>query len=330
MMVVAVATALSALMSQPTVVLAPHPTPIDRLARLEAALGPGCPRVFMKRDDLLSFGAGGNKVRKMQAVAAEAMAGGADTLITCGGVQSNHARVTAAAGAALGWRVELVLNGAPPPVPTANTRLDRVFGATLHFVADRASRAPMMDELASRLRREGRRPYVVPLGASTPTGALGFARGLAEVAAEGLRPDVIVHSTSSGGTQAGMIAGCALLGLKPRILGVSADDPAAALAATVSTLLAGMADRLGARPETLGSDHPIEIDDTFVGEGYGVPTPASTEALELVARREGILLDPVYTAKAMAGLIGRIRRGEFSYDQTILFWHTGGQIANFI
>jgi len=325
-----VATALSALMSQPIVVLAPHPTPIDRMTRLEAALGSGCPRLFMKRDDLLSFGMGGNKVRKMQAVAAEAIAAGADTLITCGGVQSNHARVTAAAGAALGLRVELVVNGAPQPVPTANARLDRLFGATMHYVADRESRAPMMEELASRLRREGRRPFVVPLGASTPTGAMGFARGVAELAADGLRPDVIVHSTSSGGTQAGVIAGCALFGLRTRILGVSADESSAALGATVANVLAGMADRLGARPGTLGADRPVEIDDGCVGEGYGVATPAATEALELVARREGILLDPVYTAKAMAGVIRRIRRGEFSYDQTVLFWHTGGQVNNFI
>jgi D-cysteine desulfhydrase family pyridoxal phosphate-dependent enzyme len=325
-----VATALSSLMSLPLVALAPHPTPIDRLTRLEAALGPGCPRLFMKRDDLLSFGMGGNKVRKMQAVAAEALAAGADTLITCGGVQSNHARVTAAAGAALGLRVELVLNGTPQTTPTANARLDRLFDATIHYAPDRQARAPMMDALAARLQREGRRPFVVPLGASTPTGAMGFARGVAELAADGLRPDVIMHSTSSGGTQAGVIAGCALFGLRPRIVGVSADESSAALAAIVSGVLAGIAERLGAKPETLGADRRVEVDDTQVGKGYGVPTPASTEALELVARREGVLLDPVYTAKAMAGLIAGIRRGDFSQNQTVLFWHTGGQVANFI
>jgi len=187
----------------------------------------------------------------------------------------------------------------------------------------------MMDELAERLQHEGRRPHIVPLGASTPVGAIGFARRIAELASDGMRPDVFVHATSSGGTQAGMIAGCALFGLRARILGVSADERSADLAATVSSILSGLTDRLGAKPETLGADRPVEIDDTQVGEGYGVPTPASTEALELVARREGVLLDPVYTAKAMAGLIDRIRRGEFSYDQSILFWHTGGQIANF-
>ncbi len=325
-----VATALSALTSLPLVALAPHPTPIDRLTRLEAALGSGAPRLFMKRDDLLSFGAGGNKVRKMQAVAAEALAAGADTLVTCGGIQSNHARVTAAAGAALGLSVELVLNGSAPPIPTANTRLDRLFGATIHYVATREDRAPAMEDVAARLWRDGRRPFVVPLGASTPTGALGFARGVAELAADGLRPDVIVTATSSGGTQAGLIAGCALFGLQPRIVGISADDPSASLVSVITALLAAIAERVGAKAVTVGLGAPVEVDDAFVGDGYGVPTPASAEALELTARREGILLDPVYTAKAMAGLFARVRGGEFSHDQTVLFWHTGGQVANFI
>ena len=170
----------------------------------------------MKRDDLLSFGGGGNKVRKIQAIAAEARSKDADTLITCGGVQSNHARVTAAAGAALGMRVVLVLNGAPPETPTANTRLDRLFGAEIRYVATREERAPAMERAAEECRAAGQRPVIVPLGASTPLGALGFARGVVELATSSLRPDVIVHSTSSGGTQAGLLAGCALLGLPSR------------------------------------------------------------------------------------------------------------------
>jgi 1-aminocyclopropane-1-carboxylate deaminase/D-cysteine desulfhydrase-like pyridoxal-dependent ACC family enzyme len=323
------ATALSALMSMPSVALAPHATPIDTLDRLRAALGPPCPRLFMKRDDLLSFGAGGNKVRKLQTVVAAAQQAGADTLITCGGVQSNHARATAAAGAALGFDVHLVLNsGSGAPLPLAgNTKLDAIFGAKIHDVGSRDERAPAMSRLADELTQAGKRPFVIPLGASNAAGALGFARGVAEIAASTLRPDVIVHATSSGGTQAGLIAGCALLGLSPRIVGVSADDPAPALTTTVRTLLEEMAGRLGAQPATLGLDRPIEIDDTQVGEGYGIPTAASTDALALVARREGILLDPVYTAKAMAGLISRIRAGEFTSDQTVLFWHTGGQVV---
>lgn len=318
------ATALASLMSLPAIELARHATPVDELTRLTSDLGPGAPRIFMKRDDLLSFGLGGNKVRKMQTVAAEARAAGADTLITCGGVQSNHARVTAAAGAVLGMHVVLVVNGAAPHEPTGNARLDRLFGADVRHVSSRDERDPMMRQVADELLAAGRHPFVVPLGASTPTGALGFARGIAELAASSLRPDVIVHSSSSGGTQAGLIAGCALLGLRARVVGVSADEPAEALRRTVNRLLEGMAERVGARADTLRGDRDIDVDDAQVGEGYGVPTPASIEATERLARREGILLDPVYTAKAMAGLIAHVRAGTFAPTDIVLFWHTGG------
>lgn len=323
------ATALAALMSMPAEALAPHATPVDELVRLGAALGPAAPRILVKRDDLLSFGCGGNKVRKMQAVAAEARAAGADTLITAGGIQSNHCRVTAAAGAALGFRVVLVLNGAPPGTLTANTRLDRLFGAEIRFVPSRDAREQTMAEVADELTAAGRRPFVVPVGASTPTGALGFARGVVELASTGVRPDVIVHASSSGGTQAGVIAGCALVGWRARVIGVSADEPESALQDVVGRLLDGIATRLGANPASVGRDRPVEVDDSQVGEGYGVPTAASTEALELFARREGMLLDPVYTAKAAAGLIARVRSGDLQAGQTVLFWHTGGQIAFF-
>ena len=324
------ATALAALMSLRAVPLSPHPTPIDELARLAAeAGGPRAPRLLMKRDDLLSFGCGGNKVRKIQTVVAEALTEGADTLVTCGGAQSNHARVTAAAGAALGLHVVLVLNGQPQTAPTGNARLDALFGAEIRYVASRDERTPAMHTVASELRARGRRPFIIPLGASTPTGALGFARGVAEVAAAGIRPTVIVHASSSGGTQAGLIAGCALIGLDARVIGVSADESSASLSRTVGDLLDGMAARIGAKRATLAGDRDIEVDDSQVGAGYGIATPASIEALELTARREGILLDPVYTAKAMAGLLARFRAGAFSSDDTVLFWHTGGQTGFF-
>lgn len=319
------ATALATLRALPLEVLAPHPTPIDRLRRLESALGPEAPAIFIKRDDLLSFGMGGNKVRKLQAVLAAARTAGADTLITCGGVQSNHCRATAAAGAALGCRVVLVVNGAPQDVPTGNARLDQVFGAEVHYVASRDLRHPTMEAVADDLRAAGRRPFVIPLGASTPLGAAGFARGIEEVLASGLQPDVIVHATSSGGTQAGIIAGTTLFGLGTRVIGISADDPAAALIMTIETVLEGMGQLLGSSARAVGGGRPVEVDDTQVGGGYGVPTTASREAMELVARTEGIVLDPVYTAKAMAGLVARVRQGEFSSTHRVLFWHTGGQ-----
>jgi len=291
------ATALAALMSLPSIPLAPHPTPVEPLLRLGAALGPHAPRLFIKRDDLLSFGMGGNKVRKMSLVAAEALAHHADTLITCGARQSNHARVTAATGAALGLRVVLVLNGDPAARATGNLLLDRLFGAEVRYVSSRAERAPMMEEIAADLRARGRRPFVVPLGASTATGAMGFARGVAEIAAAGVKPDIIVHASSSGGTQAGLMAGCALFGVRARVLGISADDPAPLLVRVVGALLDDIAARLARLAQPSTANREIEVDDRFVGPGYGIPSQPSTDALELVARREGIVLDPVYTAR---------------------------------
>lgn len=320
------ATALAALMSWPSIPLAQLPTPVEELTRLPRALGVAdSPRLLIKRDDLLSFGCGGNKVRKIQTVLAQARAAGADTLITCGGAQSNHARVTAAAGATLGLRVILILSGTPATTPTGNTRLDTLFGAEIRFVPSSDQREPAMQAAAAEMRAAGRSPFVIPIGASTPVGAIGFARGMAEVVSAGVRPTAIVHSSSSGGTQAGLIAGCSLLGPKPHIIGVSADEPAARLSGMVREILAGMASTLGATPDSVAAVGPVDVDDTQVGEGYGVPTAASQEALELTARHEGILLDPVYTAKAMAGVIARIRSGAFRASDTVLFWHTGGQ-----
>lgn len=318
------ATALRTLLSWPSVTLAPDATPVSELTRLRAALGPNAPRLLMKRDDLLSFGQGGNKVRKMQAVAAEARDAGATVLITCGGVQSNHARVTAAAGAVLGMKVILIANGERPAHLTGNARLNALFGADVRYVASREERAPAMAHAAEACVAAGERPFIVPLGASTPVGAIGFARGVQELVAAGHVPAAIVHATSSGGTQAGLIVGCALVGLPARVIGISADDPADALAAVIDHLVREAAARLGATPDAAGAGRPVEVDDTFVGGGYGVPTESSTEATTLLARTEGIVLDPVYSAKAMAGLIARIRAGAFRPDETVVFWHTGG------
>ncbi len=323
------ATALASLTSLPRVTLAPHPTPIDALARLRSVLGPSSPSLYMKRDDLLSFGMGGNKIRKLQTVLAEAMADGADTLVTCGGLQSNHCRATAAAGAALGLRVVLVVNGTRQDRATGNALLDQLFGAEVRYTSSREERAATMEAVAKEFTAQGRRPYVIPLGASTALGAAGFALGIQEILTSGLRPDVIVHSSSSGGTQAGLVAGCSLFGLKARVIGISADEPSATLAAIVRGLLASLAAHLGGSGASVGADRQIDVDDSCVGGGYGVPTEASKEALTLLARHEGIVLDPVYTAKAMAGLIERIRSHSFSPTETILFWHTGGQVGVF-
>lgn len=315
-----------ALASLPSVPLAPEPTPVEELTRLRAAIG--APRLLVKRDDAIGFAFGGNKVRKMRLVAANALAEYADTLITSGGIQSNHARVTAAAAAKLGLRAVLVANGEPPPKLTANALLDRLLGADVRYVRTREERAPAMEAIAAEERAAGRRPYVIPVGASTPLGAAAFALAVKELLEQIAPPDVIVHSSSSGGTQAGLVAGCALAGVKTRVLGISADEPSFELEAQIRTILAGLA--------TLAGEHAgrfdgaaVDVDDRFVGEGYGVPTAESREALELTARTEAIFLDTTYTAKAMAGLIAYVRRRAFKPSDTILFWHTGGQVGVF-
>jgi D-cysteine desulfhydrase family pyridoxal phosphate-dependent enzyme len=312
----------------PSLPFVPAPTIVEPMPSLLMLLGGG-PRLYVKRDDAIPFGFGGNKVRKLALVAAHAVADGADTLITAGGVQSNHARATAAAAAKLGLRAVLVANGEPPVRLTANALLDDLLGAEVVYVPSRVDRMPMILQLAERLRAEGRRPFAIPIGASTPLGALGFALAVAELVDQMPAPDVIVHSTSSGGTQAGLVAGCRLLGLHTRVVGISADDASASLQSQVRAIISGIADLLDLDPERLSRGTPIEVDDRFVGEGYGIPTDESREAMELAARTEAIFLDPTYTAKAMAGLVAYVRQQKFRENQNVLFWHTGGQVGLF-
>lgn len=312
--------------SLPSIALAPDPTPVEELHRLREALGGG-PRLLIKRDDAIGFAFGGNKVRKMRLVAADALAKGADTLITSGGVQSNHARVTAAVAAKLGLRCILVANGRPSERPTANALLDRLLGAEVRYVTDRADRAPAMEAAAVEVSRAGGTPYVIPIGASTPLGAAAFVDAIAELAAQIDPPDVIVHSTSSGGTQAGLVAGCALVGWPTQIIGVSADESSAALTYSVRQIIDGMPSVLGVSADRF-KHVAVIVDDRFVGAGYGVPTAESTHAIEQCARTEALFLDPTYTAKAMAGLIARVRGGQLRTGVT-LFWHTGGQVGLF-
>jgi 1-aminocyclopropane-1-carboxylate deaminase/D-cysteine desulfhydrase-like pyridoxal-dependent ACC family enzyme len=312
----------------PRVSFAPLPTPIEPLGRLSTVIGGG-PRLLVKRDDAIAFGFGGNKVRKLSFVAARAQADGADTLITAGGVQSNHARATAAAAAKLGMRAVLVANGQPPDRPSANALLAALLGAEIVYVASREDRTPKMHEIAEAMRAAGRHPLEIPIGASMPLGALGYVHAVVELLDQMPPPDVIVHSTSSGGTQGGIVAACRLLGLTTRVLGISADDPSSAIQAEVRTIVDGAIRLLGVNTDDVARGPSIEIDDRFVGEGYGKPTAASREALELAARTEALFLDPTYTAKAMAGLIAYVRQQRFTDGQTVLFWHTGGQVGLF-
>ncbi|HVT38225.1 MAG TPA: pyridoxal-phosphate dependent enzyme, partial [Gemmatimonadaceae bacterium] len=245
-----------------------------------------------------------------------------------GGVQSNHARATAATAAKLGLHCVLIANGAKPATPRANALLDELLGAEIEYIPSRNERDRAMQGALHRLTGEGRKPYAIPLGASTPLGALAFARAVGELLAQTEPPDVIIHATSSAGTQAGLVAGCALNGLGTRVMGVSADDPADEIARKVRELVAGVATLLGVCGNVL-TDTPVSVDAEFVGAGYGIPTPASLEAQRLAARTEALFVDNTYTAKALAALIAYVRAGRFRGRETVLFWHTGGQVGIF-
>jgi 1-aminocyclopropane-1-carboxylate deaminase/D-cysteine desulfhydrase-like pyridoxal-dependent ACC family enzyme len=299
------------------------PTPLHPLPRLSRHLGG--PRLYVKRDDLTGFALGGNKVRKLEFFLGEARAAGTDVLLTAGGHQSNHARVTAAAAAIAGLDCILVLSGGQPAAETDNLTLDRQFGAELRFVATGAERMPALQALADELRAAGRRPLLIPIGGSTPLGALGYVEAARELAGQlarlEVRPAALVHGSSSGGTQAGLVVGCRVAGLDARIIGVSADETRGDLSRMVADVAGPLAARLGvAAPAT----EAIEVIDAHVGAGYGIPTPASREATRLFARLEGLPLDSTYGAKAAAGLIGLVTSRAFAPADSLVFWHTGG------
>ncbi len=276
--------ARSALDRFPAAALGHYPTPLEPLDRFRAEAGL-TQRLFVKRDDATSFGCGGNKVRKLRYVIPSLQAAGADLIITCGGLQSNHARATAAAAARSGLGCHIVVNSAEPPSLTGNALLNRLYGASVEYVAGRADRLPGMERAAARFTAEGRRPAIVPLGASTPLGALGYVQAVGELLAQGLVPDVIVHACSSGGTSAGLLAGCAVHRKNIRVVGISADDPPAAVEGQIRPILAGLGELLGVGG-AVNDTVTVEVDDGFVGTGYGEATPGSLEAQRLPARAE--------------------------------------------
>jgi D-cysteine desulfhydrase len=301
------------------------PTPIEELPRLTKALGG--PRILVKRDDQTGLAFGGNKTRKLEFLIAEAKEQGAKMLISAGAIQSNHCRQTVAAAARFGFECTLVLTGEKPEQPSANFLLDQLFGAEIIIVPDRKDRDRVLQETFDKAAAAGKKPYLVPYGGSSITGAMGYTFAMEELVKQNVNPDWIVFGTSSGGTHAGIVLGQRLFGFKGKALGISIDEPVDQLKANISSLATRASEKLGDRIEFTGDD--VLANEDYCQAGYGVFGEGEREAIELFASNEGLLLDPVYTGRAAAGMIDLIRKGFFKKDETVLFWHTGGQVALF-
>ena len=308
----------------PRIRFAVLPTPVEPLPRLSAALGG--PRLLVKRDDLTGLAFGGNKTRKLEYVLAEAQANGARTLITVGAAQSNHCRQTAALAARMGLDCILVLNGDQGQPPSGNYLLDQLFGAEIVWTS-REERNATLQHTFETAWEAGRRPYLIPLGASNALGALAYEAAFQEFLAQSVEADWIVVASSSGGTQAGLALGARRTSWTGRVLGISIDEPEDDLKEVVAHLASEAADRLNEKFRLKPED--IFVNANYLGEGYGILGDPEREAMRLFARTEGLLLDPVYTGRAAAGMIDLIRQGFFKPGETVLFWHTGGTPALF-
>ncbi len=322
----------------PRVRLAHLPTPLERLHRLGDALGGsgGGPEIWIKRDDCTGLSSGGNKTRKLEFLIAAAIAEGADTVVTQGATQSNHARQTAAAAARFGLGCHLILEnrtGSDDPLYLANGNvlLDTLHGATHEHVAAGTDMNAALETAASRLRAEGRRPYGIPGGGSNPTGALGYVACAFELMAQindlGASFDRVLHATGSAGTQAGLVAGLRLVNAGLPVLGIGVRAAREAQERSVRALAERTLALFDGAPPLRDTDVVANCD--YVGEGYGIPAESTLEAIRLCAELEGLLLDPVYSGKGMAGLIDLVRRGEIGPDERIVFLHTGGSAALF-
>jgi L-cysteate sulfo-lyase len=311
--------------------LAQLPTPIEELKSLSRELGG--PEILIKRDDQTGLALGGNKTRKLEFLVGQALEQGADTLVTAGAAQSNHCRQTAAAAARAGLRCELLLNGTRPELPNGNLLLDELLGARIHWV-QRSEREAKLSEIADELRKQGSRPYVIPVGGSNGVGATGYVLAMMELAEQlnrlNQRVDHVVFASSSGGTQAGIVVGAKVTNFNGKLHGVSIDQDDAN-SATYECELANIANEtakyIDFNAQFARSDFTVVYN--YLGGGYGVVSDLEREAIRLLASREGIVLDPVYTGRAMGALLDSIRKKAFRPDETVLFWHTGGAPALF-
>jgi len=308
----------------PRLLLAQLPTPIEGLPRLSALMGG--PNLWVKRDDQTGVAMGGNKVRKLEYVLAEAQANGARTLVTAGGIQSNHCRQTAALAARLGLECILVLSGEPGENPNGNVLLDQLFGARIVW-CKRADRDQVLQQTFESAWTNGKRPFLIPLGASTPTGTLGYYNAFQEFLSQQVEVDWIVVASSSAGTQAGLVLGAKANGWQGKVLGISIDHAEAELQEDVCRLAQEAAGRINLNVKVTPQE--VLVNDQFLGGGYAILGEPEAEAIRLFAKHEGLLLDPVYTGRAAAGLIGLIRQGFFGKNERVLFWHTGGTPAIF-
>jgi L-cysteate sulfo-lyase len=318
----------------PRVRLAHLPTPLEHLPRLSQYLGG--PQIYVKRDDCTGLATGGNKTRKLEFSMGQAVEEGADTIITVGAVQSNHVRQTAAAAAKLGMACEVLLEHRIKDPSDAyknsgNVLLDRMFGAALHEYPGGTDFDAEMNAMADGLRDSGKTPYIVPGGASNKVGALGYANCALELVNQaterGIVIDRIITATGSAGTQGGLIAGLKALNSNVPLLGICVSIDAKAQEEKVFALAEETADYLGAPGAVKRED--VVANSDYVGPGYGERTDEMNEAVMLLARLEGLLFDPVYSGKALAGLIDLVRKGEFRDDENIVFLHTGGSAALF-
>ena len=318
----------------PRVKLAHLPTPLEPMERLTGHLGG--PRLWIKRDDCTGLSTGGNKTRKLEFLMGEAMRQGANTIITQGATQSNHARQTAAAAAKLGFECHILLEdrtgfATREYTQNGNVLLDHLHGAHISKRPAGADMNAEMETVARDLRAKGRKPYVIPGGGSNPTGALGYANCALELVAQAnemnLRIDHIVQATGSTGTQAGLVAGLCAIHANIPVMGVSVRAPKQKQEEAVFALAEKTAELVGAAG-AVKREH-IAANSDYVGQGYGLPTEGMVEAVTMLAQQEGILLDPVYTGKAMAGLIDLVRKGAFEKESNVVFLHTGGSVGLF-
>jgi L-cysteate sulfo-lyase len=307
------------------------PTPLTELPFLTRKLGG--PRILIKRDDLSGLATGGNKTRKLEFLIGDALAKGCDTIITGGAEQSNHCRQTAAAAALCGLDCHLVLGGMEPETVQGNLLLDHLLGAHIHW-SGQFRKGEKIPELVRELEGKGCRPYVIPYGGSNEVGALGFVEAVRELNQQMLQQNLgvthVVFPSSSGGTQAGFVVGSKLYGAEYRLIGIEIDKGEfgdGSFRTHVESLVSRTAALVGVTIASISD--AVELRNEYVGAGYAVVGALECEAIKLLAQTEGIIVDPVYTGRALGGCIDMIRRGEFSSQDTVLFWHTGGTPALF-